>query len=146
MWMFSGGGYYAEGNPKKDLERVRIYIRALEEDINDVAFTASQYKKFELGEIKDSGYVQELPPREFYDMYTQLIRDLKACKKTVSVMEMKLSRVMEKEKPKHSLLDWALLVPLFEKIGWVKNGQISAGERGALREGGGQHSEGRIRW
>jgi len=143
--MFKTKGH-AQGYAKEDLKLLQEYIKNLDNDIKDVAAKASQYKRLELEEMESNEYLAEVPPRDFYDMFTQLIRDLKACKKTLHVMERKVDRVMNQSKPKYKVLDWVLLIPLFEKFGWVNNGQISAGEGSTVREGSRQHSEVRVRW
>lgn len=137
---------YAEGYAKEDLKLLQNYIKNLDSDINDVAAKASHFKRLELEEVETNQYLTEVPPRDFYDMFTQLIKDLKACKKTLHVMERKVDRVISQSKPKYKISDWLLLVPLFEKFGWMSNGEISAGEGSTVREGNRQRSEVRVRW
>ena len=145
-----GAKKHAEGFPKEDLKLLRGYINELDDDIKEAAEKAAAFKKLELElETGDTNnYLEEIPPRDFYDLLTQVMRDLKATKKTIMVMESKVVRVIEQSKSKqgYKIYDWLLLVPLFEKLGWVKNGEIPEGKRGTLREGSRQRSEVRVRW
>ena len=141
---------HAEGYPKQDLKLLRGYMDELDTDIREAAEKAAEFKRLEL-ELDVNGtnkYLEEIPPRDFYDLLTQVMRDLKSTKKTLMVMESKLVRFIEqsKSKPRYKIYEWLLLVPIFEKFGWVKHGEISAGKRGAFREGDRQHSEVRVRW
>jgi hypothetical protein len=141
---------HAEGYPKEDLKLIRGYIKALDRDIKEAAEKAAQFKKLEL-ELEIEGtndYLEEIAPRDFYDLLTQVMRDLKAVKKTFLVMESKIVRVVEQSKSKqnYKFYEWLLLVPLFVKFGWVKHGEISAGKGSTLREGSRQCSQVRVRW
>lgn len=139
---------HAEGYPKEDLKLLRNYIKELDVDIKDAAEKAAAFKKLELNmEVEGTNnYLEEVPPRDFYDMLIQVMRDLKGVKKTILVMEGKVNRVVEESKPQYSIIDWLLLVPLFSKTGLIKNGEISERKRGTFREGSSQRSEVRVRW
>ena len=142
---------HAEGNPKQDLKLLRGYLAEFDRDIKEAAEKASQFKKLEL-EMEVGGtnnYLKEIPPRDFYELLIQVMKDLNSTKRTIMVMERKIVRVIEqakKSKTRYKFYDWLLLVPLFEKLGLIKHGEVSEGKRSALRERGRQHSEVRVRF
>jgi|TARA_Y100000310_G_scaffold161621_1_gene161506 hypothetical protein len=144
---------HAEGHPKQDLKLLRGYLAQFDRDIKEAAEKASQFKRLELEMEVDgtNNYLKEIPPRDFYDLLIQVMKDLNSTKRTIRVMEGKVVRVIEQTKTKkfksrYKIYEWLLLVPFFVKFGWVKHGEISAGKRSALRERGRQHSEVRVRF
>ena len=102
---------------EQDLEIIQELLSGLDEDIKHIAEIASTYKGQELIEDKRVDNLGIMNATEFYNCYTQVIKDLKQIKRSLKPVERRLVAAKGDTKSFYTIFDWFVLKPLWVKCG-----------------------------
>jgi hypothetical protein len=102
---------------EQDLEIVKDLLSGLDTDIKHIADIASSYKGQELIEDKRVDQLGSMTATEFYNCYTQVIKDLKSIKRALKPLERRLVAAKGESKSIYTIFDWFVLKPLWVKCG-----------------------------
>ncbi len=102
---------------EQDLEIIEELLAGLEDDIKHIAQIASSYKSQELIEDKRVDNLGIMNATEFYNCYTQVIKDFKSIKRSLKPLERRLSAAKGESKSIYTIFDWFVLKPLWVKCG-----------------------------